>query len=183
MTRPVLWTVGHSNHTIGEFIGMLRQYSIQTIADVRSSPRSRFAPQYNAAQLKVSLNSEGIEYVEMGQHLGGRPKDDAMYDSRGHALYGEMSRTKEFRSALTDLMALAAQSRTAVMCSEENPAACHRRLLVARAAMEDFAPPPEVLHLRAFSVVEQEEGWPADAQMPLFPGSRDWKSQKPIRKA
>ena len=82
----------------------------------------------------------------MGAELGGRPKEDEFYDSEGRVLYGKLAQSQRFRDGLERLEATLLESRVAIMCSEENPAACHRRLLVGQALKERGV---EALHLRA----------------------------------
>jgi uncharacterized protein (DUF488 family) len=74
-SAPALWTVGHSNMEAGEFVSNLQRHGIDAIADVRSWPRSRYAPWFDQAPLAEALRSAGISYVWMGPDLGGRPDD------------------------------------------------------------------------------------------------------------
>lgn len=72
-------TVGHSNHAQEEFVSLLREYGVTAVADVRSSPYSRFCPHFNREELKEGLREAGIAYVFLGQELGGRSDDRADY--------------------------------------------------------------------------------------------------------
>jgi uncharacterized protein (DUF488 family) len=71
-----LFTIGYSNLEIESFISLLIQHGITALADVRSSPYSRYLPQFNRDNLKNSLLTSGIKYVFLGQELGARPKDE-----------------------------------------------------------------------------------------------------------
>ena len=70
-----LYTVGHSNHSLATFLGLLSQHGIEAIADVRSMPYSRHVPHFNPSALRSALSGVGVAYVSMGKELGasGRP--------------------------------------------------------------------------------------------------------------
>ena len=140
------FTIGHSNRGFSDFLGVLTAYGVEIVADVRSYPASRYAPQFNRKRLASALEADGIGYVFMGAELGGRPKEDEFYDAEGRVLYARMARSQRFRDGLERLSARVQESRVAIMCSEENPVSCHRRLLVGRALHERGV---ATLHLRA----------------------------------
>ena len=140
------FTIGHSNRGFSDFLGVLTAYGVEIVADVRSYPASRYAPQFNRKRLASALKANGIGYVFMGAELGGRPKEDEFYDTEGRVLYAMMARNQRFRDGLERLSARVQESRVAIMCSEENPVSCHRRLLVGHALQERGI---ETLHLRA----------------------------------
>src|ERR687892_511794 len=71
--RPLL-TIGHSNHPIEHFLALLARHAVETVADVRSVPYSRFAPQYRKAPLASTLADAGIGYLFLGEPLGGKPR-------------------------------------------------------------------------------------------------------------
>jgi uncharacterized protein (DUF488 family) len=62
--RPILYTIGHSNHEIAVFVGLLRQHGVTAVADVRSHPYSRYVPQYSREPLKGALVDAGIAYED-----------------------------------------------------------------------------------------------------------------------
>jgi uncharacterized protein (DUF488 family) len=141
----MIWSVGHSNHSIERFIEILNGSGIESVADLRSQPYSRYTGHFNQIPLQRALESAGFRYVFLGNELGGRPTDNGMYDAEGHVLYGEMANSELFNGGLEQLMAIAAKSSTAMMCSEEDPTDCHRRLLVTR-VLEEL--PIPVTHIR-----------------------------------
>lgn len=128
-----VWTIGHSTRDIDEFISLLNENQIEAVADVRSLPGSRKFPQFNAENLAESLPAVGIEYIPFKQ-LGGRRK--ASKDSphtvwrhpafRGYADYMD---AEDFRKGIDDLLQLARQKRTAIMCSEAVWWRCHRSMI------------------------------------------------------
>ena len=67
----IVFTVGHSNHSIEYFLNLLSDNQITALGDVRSTPYSRFNPQFNREQLAASINERSIKYVYLGHQLGG----------------------------------------------------------------------------------------------------------------
>jgi uncharacterized protein (DUF488 family) len=149
-----IWTVGHSTHELAVLAELLRRHRIEVLADVRSQPFSRRNPQFNRDSLKSGVEGAGIRYVWLGRELGGRPPEAEFYDGKGHVLFGEVARTERFLSGLDRLLDGAGRYRVAIMCAEENPARCHRRLLVTRALVERGV---TVRHIRGDGDVISEE--------------------------
>ncbi len=125
-------TIGHSNHALEDFVGLLRQHRVNAVADVRSAPYSRYNPQFNREPLAASLKAAGIAYVYLGRELGGRPGNRRCYDDGGRVLYDRVAATVPFRRGLDRVVAGAAKHRIALMCAEKEPLHCHRTLLVAQ---------------------------------------------------
>lgn len=132
MSAPQLFSIGHSTQSMESLVGLLNLYDIDVVADVRTAPFSRFNPQFNRRDLEFGLRESGLHYVFLGKELGGRPDGDEFYDPDGHVLYGRMSEAPEFQAGLQRLLDGARQYRVAMMCSEEDPADCHRFLLITR---------------------------------------------------
>jgi len=131
-----IYTIGHSDHTADELIALLERHGIARLVDVRSQPYSRWAPQFNRENLARALMDAGIEYLHMGEPLGGRPADPTLYAAAGEQErpdYDRVAATPIFREALDRLVALAAERVTVVMCSEGDHRHCHRALLLAPA--------------------------------------------------
>ena len=72
-------TIGHSNHPVAAFVELLRAHGVDAVADVRTSPWSRYQPDFNKDALGAALKAAGIAYVFLGRELGGRPEDPACY--------------------------------------------------------------------------------------------------------
>jgi uncharacterized protein (DUF488 family) len=141
MPEPApIWSIGHSNHELPEFIDLVRHAGVEVIADVRSQPYSRFNPQFNRDALRAALLDAGVDYVFFGEELGGRPPEAGCYDVDGHLLYRKLVETDRFSDGLQRLMRGSQQFRVAMMCSEGDPTNCHRHLLVARALTMDGIP-------------------------------------------
>lgn len=124
-------SLGHSNHSIGTVIGLLRDAGATAVADVRSSPSSRFCPQFNRTAFSARLEESGVRYVFLGAELGGRPVRHELYEG-AVANYPEMARTPQFLAGIDRLTAGAAQFTIALVCAEADPLHCHRCLLVGR---------------------------------------------------
>lgn len=145
-------TIGHSNHPIERFIALLRQHGIATLVDVRSRPYSRWAPQFQKEALSRSLAAVPLAYVFLGQELGGRPEGAEFYDAEGHVDYERRAGAAEFRAGIDRLVAIARQG-SAIMCAEEDPIRCHRRLLVTPALQRSGV---TVEHIRGDGRVQTE---------------------------
>lgn len=126
-----IFTIGHSTHTIEKFIALLSMHDIQAVADVRSSPFSKFNPQFNRENLQNSLKAAGIHYVFLGKELGARSEDPACYIA-GKVQYDRLAKTPLFQSGIDRVIEGAGNYRIALMCAEKDPLACHRTILVAR---------------------------------------------------
>ena len=133
--HPVL-TIGHSNHSPDEFIALLKQRHVDEIIDVRSSPYSRYAAQFNRDPLSRILEAADIGYVFLGAELGGRPADPSYYDTNGRVLYERIANTDLFEDGLAYLTRSADECHIALMYIEKDPLDCHRTLLIARALVE-----------------------------------------------
>jgi uncharacterized protein (DUF488 family) len=131
-TGRVIYTIGHSNHPLEAFLDLLHARHIDVLVDVRSRPYSKYAPHFNGQTLKEAVVAAGIRYAFFGKELGGRPDGAQFYDADGHVLYGRVAESPLFLEGISRLEKGIPKYRVAMMCSEENPAVCHRRLLVAR---------------------------------------------------
>ena len=128
-------TIGHSNHSAETFLALLARHHVTALADVRSAPYSRFSPHFNRDALAAMLMTQDIEYVYLGDKLGGRSADPACYEN-GRIRYDRLALTDSFHAGLNRVVRDLAQHRIALMCAEQEPLDCHRTLLVARALDE-----------------------------------------------
>ena len=122
----------------------LEQYGIELVADVRSMPHSRHAPQFNQEELAWALGQRGIGYIHMGDELGGRPTEDRLYDEQGRADYRLMALEPKFQEGVRQLAQTAMERRLALLCTERDPLKCHRALLAAPALEQAGVP---VVHI------------------------------------
>lgn len=133
MEEKNIWTIGHSNKSIEEFIEILQSFNIQLIADIRSHPGSRHYPHFNKEMLRKSLPENGIYYIHL-EGLGGRRKVKPDSVNTGWRLdsfrgYADYMETKDFRDAIEELKQIAEQANTAYMCAESLWWSCHRSLV------------------------------------------------------
>jgi uncharacterized protein (DUF488 family) len=128
-----IYTIGHSTHTLEELVEMLKAHGVAGVADVRSIPRSRRVPQFNADALTVDLPKSGLEYYPF-KDLGGRrhTRKDSINSAWRNASfrgYADFMQMDAFIEGLDRLMELAAQTPLAMMCAEAVPWRCHRSLI------------------------------------------------------
>jgi uncharacterized protein (DUF488 family) len=128
-----LFTIGHSNRALDEFVRMLQAHGVEVLVDVRTIPRSRHNPQFNGDALTNSLRAAKIGYSHM-KALGGlrRTRKDSINAGWRNASFrgfADYMQTAEFADALGDLMALSRTKSVAIMCAEALPWRCHRSLI------------------------------------------------------
>jgi uncharacterized protein (DUF488 family) len=126
-----LFTIGHSNHSVEQFINLLKKHDVNALCDVRSTPYSRYTPQFNRESLKNELTRHHIIYIYLGAELGPRSSDPACYEG-GKVQYGRLACTDLFKQGLSRLRKGMKSYRIALMCAEKDPLMCHRTILVCR---------------------------------------------------
>lgn len=145
-----VWTVGHSDHELESFLALLSRQGVTAVADLRSEPYSRHAPQFCKQELHDALRARGVGYVFLGRELGGRPHGgDCITD--GRVDFDKLSHEDVFRAGLDRLRHGAATHRVALVCAEKDPLHCHRALLVSRHLR---GPMLEIQHIHADGQVE-----------------------------
>jgi len=145
MGVPTVWTIGHSTHDFASFLRLLRAHAVEVVADVRSQPFSSRNPHFSRRTLRSSLRSVDVQYVFLGEELGGRPSEAEFYDDDGHVLYTSLAKTERFNSGLRRLEHGIDRYRVVLLCSEEDPTNCHRRLLLSKPLADRGI---TVLHIR-----------------------------------
>ena len=143
-----IFTLGHSNHTIEDFLSLLRAHRIAAVADVRSQPYSRL-PHFAREQLESYLLAAGIRYLFLGRELGARRDEPEAY-ANGHADYDRIARLPAFARGI-DRLLNEPLGRVALMCAEKEPLDCHRTILVSRHLAGRGVP---VRHILADGTVE-----------------------------
>ncbi|HET7445777.1 MAG TPA: DUF488 domain-containing protein [Solirubrobacterales bacterium] len=173
-----LLTIGHSNHSPARFRELLAEHGVEVLVDVRSWPHSRYVEWADRSQLPALTEEVRARYLFLGDQLGGRPDGDEYYDQQGHALYGKVAASDAFRAGIARLHRGIERFRVAIMCSEEDPEHCHRRLLVAKVLLDEGV---VVTHIRGDGRVESEPG-PIDLSAgALFDeGERQWRSLRSV---
>jgi uncharacterized protein (DUF488 family) len=130
------YTIGHSNRSSQHVIAMLKEVSVELLADVRTIPRSRHNPQFNAESFAASLADAGIAYCRMaelgglrGRKKGGGPSRNGFWENDSFRNYADYAETDAFRDALERLRELGSHQRCAIMCAEAVWWRCHRRII------------------------------------------------------
>src|SRR5690606_40956426 len=129
----VVYTVGHSTHTLEVFISMLQSFGIKALVDIRRFPGSRKFPDFNKDTLAAAMQSAGVVYTHL-ETLGGRRKvqqnsKNDRWRNTSFRAYADYMETEDFTTAMAELEALALKQPTAYMCSEAVWWRCHRALV------------------------------------------------------
>lgn len=126
-------TVGHSTWPIEAFVELLRAHLVTKLIDVRTVPRSRHNPQFNADALLVSLGAANIGYKHAPGLSGFRrttpDSPNAGWRNLSFRGYADYMQTADFAANLASLIELARGDRVALMCAEAVPWRCHRSLI------------------------------------------------------
>jgi uncharacterized protein (DUF488 family) len=128
--KPAIFTIGHSNHSLENFLSLLNRHNIKVVVDVRSQPYGRLE-HFNREYLSTELKAAGIEYIFLGRELGARREERECYEV-GLAVYEKIAALPAFQEGLARLRQLALTSSPAVMCAEKEPLDCHRAILICR---------------------------------------------------
>ncbi len=185
-TPRTIWTVGHSNHPLDQFLDLLGRHEIAVLVDVRSSPYSRYASHFNKEAIQGALQARAVKYLFLGDLLGGRADGQQFYDEKGHVLYDRVARSPDFSRGIERLIDGVATYRVALMCGEEDPTNCHRRLLVGRVLAQRGV---DVVHIRCDGSLQSEEQVAAEehfrktkGQLTLFDleDADEWKSTQSV---
>lgn len=131
--KPRIFTIGHSNRSIKEFLDTLDAYKLKLLIDVRSIPKSKHNPQFGEPRLRRSLEKHGIEYQHWAG-LGGlrhTKKDSTNKAWRNPSFrgYADYMQTDEFRKNVRKLVSRSKRKRLVIMCAEAVPWRCHRSLI------------------------------------------------------
>jgi len=130
MAGARIYSIGYGTRTLFELVKLLVLRDIDLLIDVRSSPYSKFAPDYNRSHLADAVAAEGIEYQFMGDALGGFASDED-YLTDGKVDYSKLSQRPIYKNGINRLVEIASLGRTfCIMCSEEKPEMCHRSKMI-----------------------------------------------------
>ncbi len=151
----VLYTIGHSQHDVEYFIDMLRKYSINYVLDVRSTPYSQFAENYNRENIKAALKKARIEYSFMGNYFGARPEDRTLYSKDGYLDFEKARKSAKFQNGVDNVIkGIRAGNNISLMCTEKDPLECHRAIMVARTFFDKGV---DVQHILADSSLQSHD--------------------------
>lgn len=152
-----IYSIGHSTHSVDEFLNMLRSFDIKTLVDIRRLPGSRRFPQFDMENIKVSLEETGIQYIHLVD-LGGRRKmrkdsKNNRWNNDSFRGYADYMETKEFENAIVKLKHIALEQPTAYMCSEAVWWRCHRSMVSDYLMAKGWA----VLHIMATGKAQEHK--------------------------
>ncbi|MCC2667084.1 MAG: hypothetical protein K0S63_1000 [Gammaproteobacteria bacterium] len=140
---PHLFTIGHSTHTLQEFLEILYTYQITHVVDVRTIPKSRHVPWFNEDEFKKSLRKNKIAYAHLPK-LGGLRRANKNSINRGwrntsFRAYADYMQSSEFFEGLKGLNELIKKNKNvAIMCAEAVPWRCHRSLIADAEVVRHF---------------------------------------------
>lgn len=155
MQHHTIYTIGHSTHSLEEFIAMLHSFDIQVLADIRSLPGSRKFPQFDKEQLEISIPESKIEYIHLSD-LGGRRKvkkdsKNNRWNNDSFKGYADYMETDEFETAIKNLEKIAREKTTAYMCAEAVWWRCHRSMVSDYLKAKGW----EVKHIMAIGKIQE----------------------------
>ena len=127
-----IYTIGHSNHEIDYFLELLQSQEINCIVDVRSTPASKYNPQFNQKSLSAFLKKNGVLYMHFGHEFGARQEDEKLLDENGCVNFEWFRKTRAFQDGVERIdIGLEKGYKIALMCSEGNPLECHRFSMIS----------------------------------------------------
>lgn len=131
--KPTIYTIGHSTHTLDEFVEILQTFHIEIVVDVRTIPKSLHNPQFNKEELKKSLHKHKIDYMHLDA-LGGlrhttKASVNTAWKNASFRGFADYMQTPPFAEGIEQLIDLARGKRVVIMCSEAVPWRCHRSLI------------------------------------------------------
>jgi uncharacterized protein (DUF488 family) len=147
-----IFTIGHSNLDISDFINLLLANKIELVVDVRSAPYSKLYPHFNRNPLEVSLTKNSIKYIFLGDSVGGRSNNIKDY-SKGRVMYKKIAEKKEYISSINTIIQNSSKYKIVLMCSEKEPLECHRTLLISR-SIETYM--VKILHIHREGQIESQ---------------------------
>jgi len=128
----LVFTIGHSNHKVEDFIQILNEYEINCICDVRSVPYSRFTDQFNRENINSALLSKNINYIFLGEEFGARREEKNLLTD-GMVDFEKVSKDSKFLDGINRIKkGMKKGYKIALMCTEKDPLECHRTILVSR---------------------------------------------------
>jgi len=177
---PTIFTIGHSTRPIGEFVPLLQQVAVDLLVDVRSIPRSRTNPQFNADALPETLLKAGISYRHLAalgglrhRKIGAAPSRNIYWQVAAFRNYADYAATDAFRIGLDELRALAHESCCAIMCAEAVWWRCHRRIITDYLLSQGVP----VMHIMGLNKIDSAKLTPGVQSLPdgtlIYPAAEE----------
>lgn len=140
-----LFTIGHSDHPMEEFVGLLRSAGAEVVADIRRFPASRHCPWFNENALAASLAEAGVDYLRVAE-LGGRRERSGVaaevngfWENQSFHHYADYALSADFRVGLSAVIAPGRGRSVAMMCAEAVWWRCHRRIVADHLLAQDLS--------------------------------------------
>jgi uncharacterized protein (DUF488 family) len=152
-STTTLFTIGHSNLELADFIALLARHEVHLVCDVRSRPGSSRFPQFNREPLETGLRAANRKYEFLGESLGGRPADPRVYQPNGLVDYALRRKAADFSAGVDRAVEYSQRHNVTLMCAEEDPLQCHRFLMICPALLERGITP---VHIRRGGVLETQ---------------------------
>lgn len=185
-----LFTIGHSQYDIKYFIGLLKEYGVDYLLDVRSTPYSKYAEQYNKENISRELEVANIKYTFMGKYFGARPQNIDLYNNEGYLDFEKVRKSRDFNKGIENvILGLNQGHRIALMCTEKEPIDCHRAILVARAFelqmiyAKHILPNGGILTQKQLNEQLLQQYFPDRGQLSLFTCGREISEQEYLMEA
>lgn len=136
--KPIIYTVGHSTHTLEYFLELLKEYGVTSLIDVRSVAASSYNPQYNLEPLKNFLKANGIKYLHFAEEFGARHTDPDLLDDQGKVDFEKVRKSWSFKRGVERIWHGFEKGYVmTLMCSESDPFDCHRFSMVSIALQKE----------------------------------------------
>ena len=157
MKEASIYTIGYGLRTIQEFTTLLKHFEIKYLIDIRSIPHSKFNSKFNQGELKFHLSRESIQYVFLGDNLGGRPSDNTCYNEEGKVDYSKVV-TKEFYKEGIVRIKKAHENglNIVLMCSETKPSHCHRSKLIGMTLFTELKHKNSLKHIDEYGKLKDQ---------------------------
>jgi uncharacterized protein (DUF488 family) len=185
-----LFTVGHSQHTLEYFMDLLKKQGVNYVLDVRSTPYSKYAEQFNRENVCNLLQRANITYSFMGKYFGARPEDKLLYNDDGYLDFEKVTQSEKFNVGIKSvLLGLEQGNNIALMCTEKDPLDCHRAIMVARAFNLEGIKVKHILsngNIQTQRVLDKrllEKYFPDRGQLSLFSYDNEISDDEYIRQA
>ncbi|MBF0234308.1 MAG: DUF488 domain-containing protein [Desulfamplus sp.] len=148
-----LFTIGYSPHSLDSFFHILSKHKITALVDVRSSPFSKYKPEFNHESLIKFLKIKKIAYVFLGDYCGARIENPSCYVN-GKVDYQLVAKNPKFKEGLIRIKKGMENYKIALMCAEKDPITCHRTILICRNLLHTKI---KIKHLLSDGTVETHE--------------------------
>lgn len=132
MSRPIIYTIGHSTHQLDYFLDLLRRYSINCLVDIRSVPASAYNNQFNKEPFRAFLRKNDIYYLTFADEFGARKTDSDLLDKNRQLDFEKVRNSLLFKQGVERIwQGIEKKFVIAIMCSEAEPLDCHRFSMVS----------------------------------------------------